>query len=157
MLAGDSAGFLNVSKVKGSHNAIKTGMLAAESIYEHILNEKELEGAELLEYEKNVRDSWVVKEMKESRNFKGGFDKGLWYGLLHGRIISTTKGKEPWTVKHTHKDSETTQPKDKFEPIKYPKKDGILTFDLLTNLTRSNTDHEHDQPSHLKVFNQSNS
>lgn len=98
-----------------------------------------------------MRDSWVVKELKESRNFKGGFDRGLWFGLLHGRIISSTKGKEPWTLKHTKKDSETTLPKENFKPIEYPKKDGKLTFDLLTNLARSGTNHEHDQPSHLKI------
>jgi len=94
MLAGDSAGFLNVAKIKGSHNAIKTGMLAAEAFTNMSLEAKKLAQDELVEYEKNVRDSWVVREMKESRNFKGGFDKGLWFGLLHGRIISTTKGKE---------------------------------------------------------------
>ena len=105
MLIGDSAGFLNVAKVKGSHNAIKSGMIAAESVYEHIINGKELERAELTEYEKNVRNSWVVRELKESRNFKGGFDRGLWFGLLHGRLISTTKGREPWTLTHTELDS----------------------------------------------------
>jgi electron-transferring-flavoprotein dehydrogenase len=151
MLAGDSAGFLNVAKIKGSHNAIKTGMLAAESIYEHVTQGADLDSSELHEYEKNVRNSWVVKEMKESRNFKGGFDKGLWFGLAHGAIISATKGKEPWTLKHKIRDSETTQAKDQFAPINYPKHDGKLTFDLLTNLTRSGTNHEHDQPSHLKV------
>ena len=105
----------------------------------------------MTEYEKNIRDSWVCKELKESRNIKAGFDKGLWFGLLHGRIISTTKGKEPWTLTHKVKDSETTQSKDKFKPIEYPKKDGKITFDLLTNLARSGTDHDHDQPSHLKI------
>ena len=98
-----------------------------------------------------MRNSWVVKELKESRNFKGGFDKGLWAGLVHGRIIATTKGKEPWTLKHTVKDSDSTKPKDQFKPIEYPKKDGVLTFDLLTNLARSGTNHDHDQPSHLKI------
>ncbi len=98
-----------------------------------------------------MRESWVVKELKESRNFKGGFDKGLWFGLMHGRIISSTKGKEPWTLKHKVKDSDATLPKDNFKPIEYPKKDGKLTFDLLTNLSRSGTNHEHDQPSHLKI------
>lgn len=90
MLTGDSAGFLNVSKIKGSHNAIKSGMLAAESIYEHVVSGKELEKQEITEYEKNIRKSWIAKEMKKSRNFKGGFDKGLWFGLLHGRLIATT-------------------------------------------------------------------
>jgi electron-transferring-flavoprotein dehydrogenase len=98
-----------------------------------------------------VRNSWVVKELKESRNFKGGFDKGLWAGLVHGRIIATTKGKEPWTLKHTVKDSDSTKSKDQYKPIEYPKKDGVLTFDLLTNLARSGTNHDHDQPSHLKI------
>ena len=114
LLAGDSAGFLNVAKIKGSHNAIKSGMLAAESIYEQVLNGNDLEGQELTEYEPNIRNSWICKELKESRNFKAGFKKGLWFGLLHGRIISTTKGKEPWTLTHKVADSETTLPKEKF-------------------------------------------
>jgi electron-transferring-flavoprotein dehydrogenase len=82
--------------------------------------------------------------LKESRNFKTGFDKGLWFGLLHGRLITMTKGREPWTLVHKTKDSDTTEKKDKFKPINYPKKDGVLTFDLLTNLARSGTNHEHD-------------
>ena len=105
---------------------------------------KDIADQEITSYEKNVRDSWVVKEMKESRNFKGGFDKGLWFGLAHGALVSLTKGKEPWTLKHKHTDSETTNSKDNFKPIEYPKKDGKLTFDLLTNLARSGTDHDHD-------------
>ena len=70
-----------------------------------MISDKDLAGDELFEYEKNVRDSWVVKELKESRNFKGGFEKGLWFGLLHGRLITTTKGKEPWTLAHKERDS----------------------------------------------------
>lgn len=76
---------------------------------------------------------------------------GLWGGLIHGRIITTTKGKEPWTLKHKVKDSDATQPKENFKPIEYPKKDGKITFDLLTNLMRSGTNHDHDQPAHLKI------
>ena len=114
LLAGDSAGFLNVAKIKGSHNAIKTGMLAAESIYQHVLNGNNLDKEEIKEYDHNVKNSWVVKELKESRNFKGGFDKGLWTGLLHGAITSITKGREPWTLKHKYRDSETTNPKDNY-------------------------------------------
>ena len=151
MLAGDSAGFLNVAKIKGAHNAMKSGMLAAESIYNTVLKGEDLDGEELTCYERNIRDSWVVKELKESRNFKGGFDKGLWFGLAHGRVIASTRGKEPWTLKHRVRDSETTKPKENFTPIEYPKKDGKITFDLLTNLMRSGTNHEHDQPSHLKI------
>lgn len=151
MLAGDSAGFLNVAKIKGAHNAMKSGMVAAESIYEQVAEGKDLESTELKNYETNIRKSWIMKELRESRNFKGGFDKGLWFGLLHGRVITSTKGREPWTLTHKVRDSATTQAKDNFKPIEYPKKDGKLTFDLLTNLARSGTNHDHDQPSHLRV------
>lgn len=136
MLAGCSAGFLNVAKIKGSHNAMKTGMLAAEAIYDNFSkNEGEVTGDELASYETNVRSSWVAKELKESRNFKGGFDKGLWAGMVHGGLIShITKGSEPWTFAHTKTDSESTGTADGHKEIDYPKPDGKLTFDLLTNL-----------------------
>lgn len=87
MLAGDSAGFLNVMKIKGTHNAIKTGMLAAESIFDEVKKGKDISGVELNNYEENVKNSWVHSELKQSRNFKNGFDKGLWFGLLHGGIL----------------------------------------------------------------------
>ena len=153
MLAGCSAGFLNVAKIKGSHNAMKTGMLAAEAIYaDYAKNEGELSGAELVDYETNVRSSWVAKELKESRNFKGGFEKGLWVGMAHGGFIShLTKGSEPWTFAHKKPDSATTGLKENHKEIEYPKPDGKLTFDLLTNLQRSGTNHDHDQPSHLVI------
>lgn len=83
MLAGCSAGFLNVAKIKGTHNAMKTGMLAAESIF---ASYEDLDNKELKDYEKSVKESWVAKELKESRNFKGGFEKGLWAGLAHGGL-----------------------------------------------------------------------
>ena len=92
-------------------------------------------GDELTDYEQQVRSSWVAKELKESRNFKGGFDKGLWAGLVHGGLIShITKGSEPWTLAHRTPDSETTDEHSKHQPIEYPKPDGKLTFDLLSNL-----------------------
>jgi electron-transferring-flavoprotein dehydrogenase len=83
-------------------------MVAAEAIYNQAEQGKPIENQDLTGYEKTMRDSWVVKELKESRNFKGGFDKGLWFGLAHGRIISSTKGREPWTLAHKVKDSDTT-------------------------------------------------
>ena len=146
MLAGCSAGFLNVAKIKGSHNAMKTGMLAAEAVYDNFKkNDDEVTGEELVDYEKNVRSSWVAEELKQSRNFKSGFERGLWAGLAHGGLIThITKGKEPWTFAHKKLDSETTLPKDQCKPIEYPKHDGKLTFDLLTNLQRSGTNHDHD-------------
>ena len=110
MLAGCSAGFLNVAKIKGSHNAMKTGMLAAEAIYSDFKkNDGEVTGAELTDYETSVRSSWVAEEMKQSRNFKGGFEKGLWAGLAHGGLVThVTKGREPWTFAHRTPDSQTT-------------------------------------------------
>lgn len=105
MLAGCSAGFLNVAKIKGTHNAMKTGMLAAEKVFEEHEND-DFDGKEISSYEKAVRDSWVVKELQESKNFKGGFEKGLWAGLAHGGLIThVTKGKEPWTLNHRTPDS----------------------------------------------------
>jgi len=132
MLAGCSAGFLNVAKIKGTHNAMKTGMLAAEAIFE---NRESFESKELASYEQKVRSSWVCEELQESRNFKGGFEYGLYGGLIHGGLVThITKGKEPWTFAHLKSDSSCTKPKDQFKPIVYPKHDGVLTFDLLTNL-----------------------
>jgi len=89
---------------------MKTGMLAAEAIYDNFSkNESELTSDELTDYEANVRSSWVAEELKESRNFKGGFDRGLWAGLAHGGLVShITKGSEPWTLAHRTRDSETT-------------------------------------------------
>lgn len=144
MLAGCSAGFLNVAKIKGTHNAMKTGMLAAEEIFARHEDEN-FAGGELANYEKRVHDSWVVKELHKTRNFKGGFERGLWAGLAHGFVTSTlTKGKESWEYPHTKPDSTYTQPKSAHKPIEYPKHDGKLTFDLLENLQRSGTNHDHD-------------
>ena len=143
MLAGCSAGFLNVAKIKGTHNAMKTGMMAAEEIFKNADNE--LEGLEIADYEKKVRNSWVCQELKESRNFKGGFTNGLWRGLIHGGLVMhVMKGRERWTFQHKKQDSETTEEASKHKPIEYPKHDGKLTFDLLTNLQRSGTNHDHN-------------
>ena len=125
--------------------------MAANSIFKRVSEGKEIAKEELKEYETFVRSSPITQELYRSRNFKTGFDRGLWFGLLHGRLTTITKGREPWTLVHKVKDSMTTKPKDQFKPIQYPKHDGVLTFDLLTNLARSGTNHEHDQPSHLKV------
>lgn len=144
MLAGCSAGFLNVAKIKGTHNAMKTGMLAAEEIFKQH-ESKDFANSELKDYHKNVMDSWVAEELKESRNFKGGFEYGLWGGLaLGGLVTHVTKGKEPWTFAHTTPDSKSTELKSMHKPKEYPKHDGVLTFDLLDNLQRSGTNHDHD-------------
>lgn len=152
MLTGCSAGFLNVAEIKGTHHAMKSGMEAAEAIIrEHDKNE-ELSGVEISSYEDKMKKSWVFSDLKKWRNFKAGFKNSLWFGLIHGFIVNITQGREPWTFKVGDKrDHEFTEPKSKYKPREYPKKDGKLTFDLLSNLQRSGTDHDHDQPSHLKI------
>ena len=110
-----------------------------------------LSGLEVIEYQQNLENSWVWSELKEVRNCKPMFEKGLYAGFLYSGITGhLLKGKEPWTFRHSHVDSETTGKKSAYEQIEYPKPDGILSFDLLTNLARSGTNHD-DQPSHLRI------
>lgn len=145
-LAGCSAGFLNVSKIKGSHNAMKTGMMVAEEIFEQShLKEYDLEDATLEGFQDRYEKSWVHDELYTSRNFKSGFEKGLYAGLVHGGLTQhITKGKEPWTFAHRKTDAESTEAKEKHKEIAYPKHDGKITFDLLENLARSGTNHNGD-------------
>jgi electron-transferring-flavoprotein dehydrogenase len=148
VLVGDAAGFLNVMKIKGTHNAISSGMIAAETIYSNLSNNKE---GELSEYSDKVKKSAINTELFQTRNFHGGFSKGLFFGLIHGYFINLIKGREFWTFSNKKKDSQMTEKSKKFKKIEYPKHDGILTFDLLENLARSGTNHDHDQPSHLRI------
>eukprot|EP01016_Furgasonia_blochmanni_P001368 TRINITY_DN1051_c0_g1_i11.p1 TRINITY_DN1051_c0_g1~~TRINITY_DN1051_c0_g1_i11.p1 ORF type:complete len:609 (+),score=81.10 TRINITY_DN1051_c0_g1_i11:664-2490(+) len=153
VLAGCGAGFLNVAKIKGTHNAMKSGMIAAESIYSRVNDsEKRAEGVEIKEYEEKMSKSSVFEELYKTRNFHGGFKLGLFPGLAHGFITSfVTQGREPWNLRTKATDSTQTLPKTQAEEIVYPKHDGKLTFDLLENLARSGTNHDHDQPSHLRI------
>ena len=151
MLCGWSAGFLNVAEIKGTHHAMKSGMTAAETIFNEIEKGNDISGKEITQYDSKIQNSWVMHDLKKWRNFKLGFKKSLWFGLIHGFLLNFTHGKEPWTLKTQKVDHEYTKPKDQYKPRDYPKKDGVLTFDLLTNLMRSGTDHDHDQPSHLKI------
>ena len=148
LFVGCSAGLLNVSKIKGAHNAIRSGIIAAQTINEVIINNKKDIGKL---YESNFRKSPIYAELYRSRNFKGGYKSGLFSGMIHSFLINLSKGKEFWSLKPTKKDSECTQKKSDHKPIEYPKHDGKLTFDLLENLARSGTNHEGDQPSHLKI------
>ncbi len=156
LIVGDSAGFLNVLKIKGTHNAILSGITAAETIFDELaLKEKTSHGQNLSEYENRLKNSEVYKELYKSRNFQGGFSKGLFFGLIHGFITNfILKGREWWSFKPVKKDSEYLLPSKNYEKKAYPKHDGKLTFDLLENLARSGTNHDHDQPSHLKIKNE---
>jgi len=153
MLAGCSAGFLNVPKIKGSHTAMKTGMLAGEAAAEALLAAGEdAPPMEVEKYENDVRNSWVWEELEAVRNVKPPAGHiGMLPGLAVGGLSMLARGKEPWTFRWSKKDHEYTKPAAECKKIEYPKPDGVYTFDLLENLIRSGVNHEHDQPAHLKV------
>ncbi|CAE8613529.1 unnamed protein product [Polarella glacialis] len=158
MLAGCSAGFLNVPKIKGSHTAMKTGSLAGAAAAEALLGAAGSESLEIVKYEADVRSSWVWEELEVVRNFKPAWGAGMVPGLAYGgAVMMATRGKEPWTFRWSKKDSDYTKPAASCQKIEYPKPDGIYSFDLLDNLARTGVNHEHDQPSHLKVKEESQS
>jgi electron-transferring-flavoprotein dehydrogenase len=146
LLIGDSAGFLNVPKIKGNHTAMKSGMVAAESLV-HFLSANE-DGNECVEYENNIKKSWLWPELKKVRNIRPGFKFGFWAGFFNAIFETITFGFAPWTLKN-HADHEQLKEKKIFQKIEYPKPDNILTFDRLTSVQLSNTYHEENQPSHL--------
>ncbi len=149
-LLGDDAGFLNASRIKGSHCAIKSGMLAAEAAFEALLAERS--GDELTAYPEAFRQSWLFDELYRARNFKPWMAKGLYLGTLMVGIDQVVfGGKAPWTLRHDHADNETLKKKAEATPIKYPKPDGVLTFDRLSSVFISNTNHSEDQPIHLTL------
>jgi electron-transferring-flavoprotein dehydrogenase len=149
-LIGDDAGFLNASRIKGSHAAIKSGMLVAEAICEALQAGRE--GDELTAYPAAFRSSWLHEELHRARNFKPFMSRGLYYGTLMVGVDQVLfRGKAPWTLHHDHADNETLLPKSECKPIDYPKPDGVLTFDRLSSVFISNTNHNEDQPVHLTL------
>lgn len=138
LLVGCSAGFLNVMKIKGSHNAMKSGIVAADVIYEKVTkDENRALAEELKEYETNMKKSWVFEELKLSRNFKGAWKYNMYIGLIYGAFINfVSKGREFWSIRNKKKDSNRFIAKEFSQPIDYKKPDGVLTFDILTNLAR---------------------
>jgi electron-transferring-flavoprotein dehydrogenase len=153
-LIGDNAGFLNASRIKGSHAAIKSGMLAADAAYAAVTAGRA--GDELAAYPKAFESSWLFDELYKARNFKPFMSKGLYTGTLMVCIDQVVfGGKAPWTLHHTHADHETLTKAADAKPIDYPKPDGVLTFDRLSSVFVSNTNHEEDQPAHLTLKNAS--
>jgi electron-transferring-flavoprotein dehydrogenase len=149
-LVGDDAGFLNAARIKGSHAAIKSGMLAAEAAFDALASGRA--GDELAAYPESFRASWLHEELHRARNFKPHMSSGLYTGaLLVGIDQVVFRGKAPWTLGHKCADHETLVPKTAARPIAYPKPDGVLTFDRLSSVFVSNTNHEEDQPSHLRL------
>ncbi len=150
VLIGDEAGFLNASRIKGSHCAIKSAMLAAESASEALRAGRAND--ELKAYPGAFRASWLYEELHRARNFKPWMSKGLYLGTaMVGVDQIVFRGKAPWTLRHGHADHETLQPKDRCQPIAYAKPDGVLTFDRLSSVFVSNTNHNEDQPPHLTL------
>jgi len=149
-LIGDDAGFLNASRIKGSHCAIKTGMLAAESAFEALGAGRAHDA--LTTYPEAFRKSWLFDELHRARNFKPWMAKGLYLGsLMFGIDQVLLRGKAPWTLRHSHADHETLVDKAAATPIQYPKPDGVLSFDRLTSVSFSNTNHGEDEPIHLTL------
>jgi electron-transferring-flavoprotein dehydrogenase len=153
MLIGDAAGTVNVPKIKGTHTAMKTGMVAAEAVAEALADDGP---AELTRYPDLLRASWLWDELRSVRNIRPGFAKfGFWGGLLHAGIDTYLfRGKAPWTLRHKHADNETTLEADMAPRIEYPKPDGVLTFDRNSSVFISNTNHEENQPAHLTLRDQ---
>jgi len=151
-LIGCDAGFLNTSRIKGSHGAIKTGMLAAEAAFAALGAGRQHD--ELNSYPEAFKASWLHEELYVARNFKPWMSKGLYLGtVMTGIDQMVFKGKAPWTLRHKHADHECLRPASEFQPIAYPKPDGKLTFDKLSSVFISNTNHAEDQPVHLTLKN----
>ncbi|BCI67941.1 electron transfer flavoprotein-ubiquinone oxidoreductase [Acetobacter aceti] len=150
-LLGDSAGFLNTPKIKGTHTAMKSGMLAAEAVIDAMKADR----VEPAVYTSLVRQSWLYDELKSARNVRPAFARwGSKLGALYaGFDAMVLRGKAPWTLHFKHADNETLKPASLCTPIAYPKPDNKITFDKLSSVFLSNTNHEEDQPVHLKVRN----
>jgi electron-transferring-flavoprotein dehydrogenase len=144
-LAGCAAGFVNVPKIKGSHTAMKSGIVAAETLFRRLGGE---EGASVRQA---LEQSWVWDELYRVRNIRPGFRWGLWAGLAHAAIDTyVLRGAAPWTLRH-HADHRQLVPASRARRIDYPRPDGEVTFDRLSSVYISNTNHEEDQPSHLRL------
>lgn len=149
-LVGDNAGFLNASRIKGSHAAIKTGMLAAQAAFEAVQAGRAND--ELAAYPEAFKNSWLYAELYRARNFKQWMGKGLYLGtLMVGIEQKLLGGNVPWTLHHRHSDHEMLKPAAQSKRIDYPKPDGRLTFDRLSSVFISNTNHEENQPAHLTL------
>jgi len=149
-LVGCDAGYLNVSRIKGSHAAMKTGMLAAEAAFAAIAAGRQHD--ELSAYPEAFRESWLYDELNKARNFKTWFKKGLTVAtLMNGLEQFALRGNIPWTLHRDTPDHAYLKPAAECTPIVYPKPDGKLTFDRLSSVFISNTNHEEQQPAHLTL------
>ncbi len=147
-LAGDDAGFLNPLKIKGSHTAMKSGMLAAEAVFEELAAGHAY--TEVASYQEKFENSWLFDELNRARNVAPGLHKfGVLGGSVHAFIDQYFKGKQSWTLSDPTPDYATLKEASKAKKINYPKPDGKISFDKLSSVFISNTSHEEDQPCHL--------
>ena len=147
LLVGCDAGTLNMPKIKGSHTAMKSGIIAAETIHEFIKENKELSN-----YETKFKNSWVYEELHAARNVKPSFSWGLILGIIFTGIDQILfRGKLPLTLKHKHADHETLKPANSMPKIEYPKPDNVITFDKTSSVYLTGTNHADNQPVHLKL------
>jgi len=152
-LIGCSAGFVNVPRIKGSHNAIKSGMLGAEAAFEALVAGK-TGGDELTSYPTALKASWIWKDLDKVRNVKPALKWGTVLGTLYGGFDMWCHDlgiRLPWTLHHHKADHETLRPAAEFQPIQYPRPDGVLSFDKPSSVFLSATNHEENQPVHLKL------
>lgn len=153
VLVGDTAGFLNVPKIKGNHTAMKSGMLAAEAVFEWLAQESP-QSTEAVTYTDKFKQSWLFDELHAVRNIRPSFHHGFWFGLFYSALDTLCRGKLPWTFKN-HADHLQLNKADEVKKIEYPKPDGVLSFDRLSSVYLSNTNHEEDQPCHLTLKDES--
>ncbi|MDH3669629.1 MAG: electron transfer flavoprotein-ubiquinone oxidoreductase [Gammaproteobacteria bacterium] len=145
-LIGDCAGFLNVPKIKGSHTAMKSGMTAAEAAFDALRSGKD---GELTDYSERLKQTWLWSELYRVRNIRPSFRWGLWGGFLYAGLDAyLLRGRAPWTLHH-HNDHQSLKKADECPKIDYPKPDGKITFDKLSSVYLSGTNHEENQPAHL--------
>jgi electron-transferring-flavoprotein dehydrogenase len=148
LLVGDTAGFLNLPKIKGSHTAMKSGMTAAEALFETLAMP---DAREAVSYPEKLRKTWLWDELNRVRNIRPSFYRGRWAGLAYSALDTfVLRGKAPWTFHNTPNHTELARAADS-KPIAYPKPDGAITFDRLSSVFISNTNHEEDQPAHLTL------
>jgi len=151
VLIGCGAGFLNVPKIKGTHTAMKSGMTAAEAVYD-LLAAGDGAGAAASAYPEMLKQSWVWDELYRARNIRPSFKWGFWSAIVYSALDTYLfRGRAPWTLRHHGTDHESTRKASECKPIEYPTPDGVISFDRLTNVSFSNTNHEEDQPAHLTL------
>ncbi len=153
LLIGDTAGFLNVPKIKGNHLAMKSGMIAAESLFDYFSQNST--APEVIDYPERLQKSWLWKELRAVRNIRPSFHGGLLMGLIYSAIDNVLlRGNAPWTFRN-HADYKQLKSAASSRKIDYPKPDGVFSFDRLSSVFLSNTNHDEDQPPHLKLRNPS--